>query len=111
MTAEQPNAAASTDDFEFAALREAHNYRRALVGQFASHLRGGVIEIGAGIGQITGILRGLPTIERLVSVEPDARFCRLFRAAFPGRTLIEGTIQQVPPSGPWHAPCGLPRGR
>ena len=50
---ERPNESASTDDFEFNALREANNYRRALLKLFAPHMRGRVIEIVAGCGQIT----------------------------------------------------------
>ena len=47
---ERPNEHARTANFEFAALRAAENYRRALVREFTPHLRGRVIEIGAGIG-------------------------------------------------------------
>ncbi len=46
-----PHAAAHTEDFEFAALKEAKNYRNALLGEFKEHLRGRTLEVGAGIGQ------------------------------------------------------------
>jgi len=45
---------APPEDFEFAALSEARNYRDALLREFAAHLRGRVLEVGAGVGQITG---------------------------------------------------------
>jgi len=96
-----PNAAATTDDFEFAALNEARNYREALIKEFGPSLRGDVIEIGAGIGQITGLLRQLPQISRLLSIEPDPAFSTRFRAAHPDADLIEGTIEQAPEGADW----------
>jgi len=95
MSVERPNEAASTGDFEFAALNEARNYRAALIQEFSSHLRGHVIEVGAGIGQMTTELARLPDITTLVSIEPDPQFCRKFRERLPGREIIEGTITAV----------------
>ena len=91
-----PNAAAATEDFEFAALNEARNYREALIKEFGPALRGEIIEIGAGIGQITTHLRELPQITRLLSIEPDAGFAAKFREAHPAGELIEGTIESAP---------------
>lgn len=99
-------SAASTacpDDFEFAALAEANNYRRALVREFSLRLRGRVLEIGAGIGQLTGAIRALPDLTEVVSVEPEPRFWPIFRATYPEQTLIEGTVAQIPPGEPWNA--------
>jgi len=98
---DSPNAAASTEDFEFAALDQARNYREALISEFRPSLRGGVIEIGAGIGQITGHLRQLPEISRLLSIEPHAPFATRFRTAHPGTELIEGTIEHAPAGAGW----------
>lgn len=95
-----PNSAATNPDFEFDALNEARNYREALIKEFGPSLRGNVIEIGAGIGQISGLLRELPQISRLVSIEPDAGFAARFRTAHPEAELIEGTIEQAP-AGEW----------
>ena len=95
MGVERPNEAASTGDFEFAALNEACNYRSALIQEFAAFLRGKVIEVGAGIGQITTELDRLPDLESLVSIEPDPKFCREFRHRFPDKKLIEGTIADL----------------
>jgi SAM-dependent methyltransferase len=103
MTAERPNEAAASADFEFAALREATHYRAALLREFAPHLRGRVLEVGAGIGQLTAQLRQWPGIETLAAVEPEPSFCRAFHAALPEVRLIEGTIERVPPDPPWHA--------
>jgi len=103
MITEQPNSAASTNDFEFGALQEANNYRSALVRDFSPFLKGRVIEIGAGIGQITAGLKQLGGIGELLCVEPDAGFCRTFRARHASQRLIEGTINQVPLDAGWEA--------
>jgi len=102
MTSEKPNAAATTDDFEFGALREAANYRASLTREFGPFLKGRVIEIGAGIGQITDGLKQMEAIKELLCIEPDAGFCEAFRARHPGQRLIEGTINGVPDAG-WNA--------
>ena len=100
---EQPNEAASTADFEFSALREARNYPRALIREFGPFLKGRVIEIGGGIGQMTTLLRELSSIEFLQSVEPDSRFCELFKQTHPNQALICGTIDDVRDSNEWDA--------
>src|SRR5665213_3414367 len=93
---ERPNEAAATNNFEFDALREARNYREALIREFSPFLKGNAIEIGAGIGQITELLRGLPAIGQLQAVEPDPEFCAMFRRALPAQKLIQGTIEDMP---------------
>jgi SAM-dependent methyltransferase len=103
MIVENPNESASTEDFEFAALSQAKNYRNALIREFAPHLRGHVIEIGAGIGQITAHLRDLKAISRLLSVEPSASFASAFRQNYPGQSLVEGTIEDAKREEPWNA--------
>jgi SAM-dependent methyltransferase len=102
MTA-KPNEIALTEDFEFAALNEAKNYRAALLREFSAHLRGQVLEVGAGIGQMTRELMQNPAIRRIVSIEPDPQFCARFRADFPGQTLVEGTIGDLAGNEPWNA--------
>jgi len=100
---ERPNESASTADFEFNALSEAENYRRAILKLFAPHLRGRVIEVGAGIGQFTALLRDLEQIQYLLSIEPDPGFCAAFRKALPRQPLLEGTVAALTDSGPWNA--------
>jgi SAM-dependent methyltransferase len=99
---ELPNEIAATADFEFAALRAAQNYRRALLKLFQPHLHGRVIEIGAGVGQFTELLGKLPQIRHLLAIEPDSRFCAEFRKALPGQTLLEGIITSMPEPEPWN---------
>ena len=103
MTLDTPNAIAATADFEFRALAEARNYRRALIREFGPYLQGPVIEVGAGIGQLTGELAAVPTITRLLAVEPDGGFAAMFRAANPQLELVHGTAADVPSATAWRA--------
>jgi len=104
---ERPNEHARLANFEFDALRAADNYRRALLQEFAPYAQGRVIEVGAGIGQITELLRRMPGIQYLVSIEPDAAFCQEFRKAFPGQPLIQGTIDSLVDPQPWNAAVSI----
>jgi SAM-dependent methyltransferase len=98
-----PNLAATTEDFEFTALKEAANYRQAIIKEFREFLRGHVLEIGAGVGQITeGLLRE-SAIKHLTSVEPDERFASRLRSSLPDCELIQGTIEDVPSTPPLDA--------
>lgn len=90
-------------DFGFDALREAQNYRRALVREFAPHLRGRVVDVGAGTGQLTALLAGLPEVKALAAVEPDATFCAELRRSLPQLTVLEGTVAALPETQPWNA--------
>jgi SAM-dependent methyltransferase len=98
-----PNETALTEDFEFAALNEAKNYRKALLREFSEHLRGRVLEVGAGIGQMTGPLLQNPAITYVSSIEPDPKFCAQFRRSFPAHSLVQGTIEDLKGDGPWNA--------
>jgi len=89
--------------FEFDALREANNYRKALIREFGPLLKGSVIEIGAGIGQNTEELVRLASVRRLVPIEPDPAFCREHRSRLPRCELIEGFIEQADPKSAWDA--------
>jgi SAM-dependent methyltransferase len=100
---ERPNEAAATAHFEFDALREANNYRHALVREFSETLHGRVIEIGSGIGQITELLRALPQVQYLQSIEPDLGFCEAFRKNLPTQPLLQGTIEDVEKGTHWNA--------
>ena len=100
---EQPNAIADTADFEFAALNEARNYRAALFREFAPQLQNHVLEVGAGIGQMTSHLVQLPSVTRTLAVEPDPEFCRRHRALHPNHKILEGTVANLPPDDAWNA--------
>jgi hypothetical protein len=100
---ESPNALIDTEDFEMAALSQAENYRAALLCEFSACLRGNVLEVGAGFGQITEALLKTPDISKLASIEPHPEFYRELLKKFPGHTLIEGTIDHLTDNGPWNA--------
>lgn len=100
---EQPNEAAQTEDFEFEALRLADNYRRALITEFAGDLRGRVLEVGAGIGQMTSLLSKLPQVDWLQCVEPAEEFCAAFSREHPTIPLLHGTVADLPEGSPWSA--------
>ena len=68
---------------------------------FAKHLQGRVLEIGAGIGQLTGLLLQSPRIAELVSVEPDLKFYDRLRSTFPDHAVVHGTIHDLMPSENW----------
>jgi len=91
----KPNEAAATEDFEFAALSEAENYRRAIVSEFAPFLKNRILEIGTGIGQISEAILHLPNVRELVGVEPDKRFQQGFRQRLPKVRLVEGTVADL----------------
>lgn len=101
--ADRPNEIATTADFEFAALDRAENYRAALVAEFEPFLRGRVLEIGAGVGQLTANLLKLNSIQELVAIEPDPKFCVSFRARHPHMRLVEGTLADLHGDQNWNA--------
>jgi SAM-dependent methyltransferase len=85
-----------TEDFEFAALNEAVNYRRSLLQEFGPYLKGDILEVGSGIGQLTEELVQLPAVKSVHAVEPDASF---FEHLLGRRLAIEcthGTVSDVP---------------
>lgn len=100
---ETPNAQALTADFEFAALAQARNYRRHLVAEFAPWLRGDVLEVGTGIGQILEEIRRVPAVRSVRGLEPDARFAAGFRARLPEVPLVEGTTADLAPGSAFDA--------
>jgi SAM-dependent methyltransferase len=92
------NAQASSEDFEFAALQEARNYRRALTQEFSPYLHGKILEVGAGIGQMTAAFAKLPQIEILKAVEPDAKLHAGFLEQGPAVDCLCGTVADLAPS-------------
>lgn len=90
-----------TEDFEFAALRQANNYREAVFNEFAPALIGSVLETGSGIGQMTEVLRRHSAISQLLCVEPNPDFCSEHRKKFPDVDLLPGTIDNLPAGTAW----------
>jgi SAM-dependent methyltransferase len=100
---ETPNALTVSEDFEFGALSLADNYRKALLREFSAPLHGNVLEVGAGIGQLTEELLKKHYILRLVSIEPHLNFYRQLMEKFPEHKIIHGTFQDAHASDDWDA--------
>jgi SAM-dependent methyltransferase len=100
---EAPNELTISEDFEFGALSLADNYRKALLREFSAPLHGNVLEVGAGIGQITEVLLKKHYIHRLASIEPHPNFYHRLLERFPGHTVINGTFQDVNQGDDWDA--------
>lgn len=98
-----PNATCNTEDFEFQALNEAKNYRSALLREFGPFLKGNVLEVGAGVGQLTEELRNRDAIKTLCAVEPDEGFCEQIRAKLPGQVVVHGTVENLDERHGWDA--------
>lgn len=81
--------------FEFAALAAAHNYRAAIVREFHDALRGKVLEVGAGIGQMTESLLNAPSVDEIVALEPDRTFEAAFRKHLPNTRLLQGSLEDL----------------
>jgi SAM-dependent methyltransferase len=93
----------AAEDFEFAALGEAVNYRNTLVREFAPWLCGRVLEVGAGIGQMSALLRKQPRVSELVAIEPDERFSARFHENAPNVRLVNGTVEALGADTAWNA--------
>ncbi len=96
------NQLAANKTFEFDALREAKNYRDALFSEFAPYLAGNVLEVGAGIGQMSELLFKIPAIQNLLPIEPDPQLFSHLQKTFPGKELFEGTVFQMPSTKDWN---------
>ena len=92
-----PNALANTADFEFAALWEANNYREAILREFQHHLRGHLLEVGCGIGQMTREFQLLSGVSKITCVEPDQGFAAQHAKDIRGAGLVIGTVESLPP--------------
>jgi len=90
-------------NFEFSALSEAKNYRAALIKEFAPVLTGNVLEVGAGVGQITEVVRRQSGVQKIMGVEPDGTFLDGFRQRLPDVPLIQGTADALHPGSRWNA--------
>ena len=96
MTTPADHSIQRSTDFEFEALAVAKNYRSALIREFSEFLHGDVVEVGAGIGQVTEELVRLSAVKRAVAVEPNKSFCALHRQTYPRHHVIEGTARDLP---------------
>lgn len=91
-----PNQFAKFGDFEFSTLQQACFYRKAIAREFSPYLKGKVIDMGAGIGQMSTLFAEIVGNENLCAVEPDSRFASIFRKDHPDISLVEGTAANLP---------------
>jgi len=84
------------EEFEFSSLASAVHYRAALIAEFRTYLQGSVLEVGAGVGQVTALLLREAGIEHIAALEPDPCFAERLCGQFPRLELIQGTIAAVP---------------
>ena len=71
------------------------NWKARLRRELAPHIRGHVLEVGAGIGSTTRALRG-PSATAWTCLEPDPRMCATLRSAEwgagPSVDVLQGTV-------------------
>jgi len=84
-------------------IRLAANYRAAVLREFAGHLGGRVLEIGAGVGQFTQLLRQQPGVSAVVAVEPEGGFCAELARAWPAQLIVQGTSAAIRSESHWDA--------
>src|ERR1700733_6862467 len=83
------------NEFEFAALSEARNYRKAIVSVFGPFARGNTLEVGCGVGQFTQDLQRFSPTAKIIGLEPDPAFHASFRLNNPNIRLLTGTAQEI----------------
>jgi SAM-dependent methyltransferase len=85
------------EDFEFASLEQAYNYRQAIARRIAPALSGNVLEVGAGIGQmLQEVHRAHPHLS-LSAVEPNPRFHVQLQTRVPFAKIWRCTVSDLPP--------------
>src|SRR5258708_1589972 len=89
------NNAWAGEDFEFAALEAAENYRCTIARLFERYLRGDVIELGAGIGQMSKLFSRFPEVRSFTAVEPEARYCDKIREQMPEVNVHQGLLEDL----------------
>lgn len=90
-------------EFEFDTLEGAQWYRRAIVRQFRQILVGRVLEVGAGVGQITELLAAVPGVDEVVALEPEGAFIDKLRRRAPAARTIQGSSRDLPADESFHA--------
>jgi SAM-dependent methyltransferase len=84
-----------SEKFEFEALNAAYNYPRAIVEEFNPYLKGKVVEVGSGIGQLARLLAEKTGNDNFTAVEPDPQFVHQFKKQHPELTIIEGNAFSI----------------
>lgn len=82
------------------ALADLKNYSNAVIDGFAPHLRGRVVEVGAGIGNFAARFR--PLVDEAVLVEPAVNLFDRLAERFAGDDAVRavrGVVEEVPLEG------------
>lgn len=87
-----------SEDFEFAALAEARNYREAIARLFSVYLSGDILEIGAGIGQMLADISRICHPRSISAVEPNPNFASNLQTNLPDARVWQGTESHLPSS-------------
>jgi len=95
-TINQASPALASQNFEFAALSKARNYRAAIAKLFAPHLTGDILEIGAGIGQMLVDVQRICKPRSLAAVEPDPDFFLQLQQSLPHAKVWHGLEADLP---------------
>lgn len=88
--------ARESENFEFAALSEARNYRVAIARLFSPYLGGDILEIGAGIGQMLTDVATICKPRSISAVEPDPHFIDELRRNLPAARIWHGLEDDLP---------------
>jgi len=76
--------------FEFELLQHARNYRRALIKEFGPYLKGRVIEVGAGMGQVTELIARCDGVREVLTLEPEPQLSGELAQRLPSQKVICG---------------------
>ncbi len=89
---------------ELSTFVEARNFHLYYMRLFGEHLRGDVLEVGAGLGTFTQEILNAG-VSHLTACEPDLKMADTLAKMFVGRArVVPGGIRDVPPaSGPFDA--------
>jgi len=90
-------------NYEFEDLQYANNYRSAILKEFLPYLKGEIIEVGAGIGQFTELLKTINDAKRILTIEPHEPFVKKIKQTLPDIEAIRGTIKSVNLNSQWDA--------
>ena len=63
--------------------------------EFKPFLRGRILEVGSGVGQITAVLAEQADVQHVLAVEPEKKFIDAFQASSPKVKLLHGTADLV----------------
>lgn len=95
-TTNQAGSTQASENFEFTALSEARNYRAAIAKLFSPYLKGDILEIGAGIGQMLEDVQRICKPRSIAAVEPDGGFFSELQRRLPDAKVWHGLEENLP---------------